>query len=162
MPNGLASANQRVAISAHHLTTWKVSNQPTTTHLLVHCLPVHMFVYGSRGFKDPVLLTDPGSTRRVPTDAAAACQAPRVSKSTLLHSPQSTTCTQTRRNLIFFLSFSGFQNMFDHDPLPPRLQTGAIVLVDDDSYSCSHSETEKKILLNCPKGNLFYAHARKR
>jgi hypothetical protein len=148
MPNGLASANQRVAISAHHLTTWKVSNQPTTTHLLVHCLPVHMFVYGSRGF--------------IPTDAAAACQAPRVSKSTLLHSPQSTTCTQTRRNLIFSLSFSGFQNMFDHDPLPPRLQTGAIVLVDDDSYSCSHSETEKKILLNCPKGNLFYAHERKR
>ena len=44
----------------------------------------------------------------------------------------------------------------------PRLHIGAVVLADDDSCACSHSETAKKILLECPKGNLFYAHARKR
>ena len=74
------------------------------TNWYSHCLPVHMFVYGSQGRQDPVWLNDPGSTCRVPNDADAACRAPRVTPYSTVHSPLTHRDTHTHVKISFFFS----------------------------------------------------------
>ncbi|MFN9900434.1 MAG: hypothetical protein ACK55Z_16925, partial [bacterium] len=60
---------------------------PFAIDYLLHSL--YMLAYGPWGPQNPVR-RNPSSTRPVPDDAVAACRARRVSRSTVLHSPQFT------------------------------------------------------------------------